>query len=125
MKHIAFVLTFALALTLPAFATSTSQPEHLSKKQLAALIATATTPAQHQRIADYYRPESDKLMAESNYHAAMAAAFRANPMTNNLKAAFRTVDHCEYLAKSLKAKAEKAEALALEHERMAEAAEHK
>lgn len=125
MKHIAFVLTFALALTLPVFATSTSQPEHLSKKQLTGLIATATTPAQHHRIADYYRAESDKLMGESNYHAAMAAAFRANPMTNNPKAAFRTVDHCEYLAQSLKSKAEKAEALALEHERMAQAAQQK
>lgn len=124
MKRIAFVLTFVLAITLPIFATSTSQPENLSKKQLSTLIATATTPAQHQRIADYYRAESVKLMAESNYHAAMAAAFRANPMTNNPKAAFRTVDHCEYLAQSLKAKAEKSEALALAHERMAEAAEH-
>lgn len=122
MKHTAFVLTFALALTLPAFATSTSQPEHLSKKQLATLIATARTLAEHQRIADYYRALSDKLMAESSHHAAMAAEFRANPATNNHKSQYGTVNHCEYLAQSLKAQAEKAEALALQHEQMAQAA---
>jgi hypothetical protein len=123
MKRIAFVLTFALALAAPTFATSTSQPEHLSKKQLAALIATARTPAEHRRIADYYRTQSDKLMAESNHHAAMAAEFRANPATNNHKSAYGTVNHCEYLAQSFKAKAEEDLALAREHERMAQAAE--
>lgn len=125
MKRIAFVLTFVLGLTLPVFAVSTSRPEHLSKKQLAALIATAKTPAEHQRIADYYLAESNKLLAESNHHAEMAVAFRANPATNNHKSIYGTVNHCEYLAQSLKAKAEKASALAQEHEGMAETAEQK
>lgn len=119
MKRIVIVLTFVLAVILPPFATCASNQDLLSKKQLAALVASARTPAEHQRIAAYYRAQSDKLLVESNQHAAMAAEFRANPATNNHKTAFGTVNHCEYLAHSLREKADKALALAQEHELMA------
>lgn len=125
MRRFAFVLTCVLAVTLPAFATSTSRQDPLSKKQLAALVATARTPADHQRIAVFYRAQSEKLRLESAQHAAMAAAFRANPATNNRKSEFGTVHHCEYLAHSLNVRAEKALALAQEHEQMAQASEPK
>ena len=64
-------------------------------------------------------------MAESYHHEEMAAAFAANPATNNHMSAFGTVNHCEYLARGLKVKANKGLALALEHERMVQAAEQK
>ncbi|HLY41872.1 MAG TPA: hypothetical protein VKR52_11700 [Terracidiphilus sp.] len=120
MKRIAIVVTFILA-TVPVFAAS-AQPEQLSKKQLAALVATAKTPADHQRIAAWYRVEAQQLLAASNDHARMAAAFRSNPSTNNGKFAPGTVNHCAYLAQSLKQQSEKARALAEEHEHMAESA---
>jgi len=66
--------------------------------------------------------QADKLLAESNDHAKMAAMFRANPVTNNQKRALTTVNHCEYLAQTLKEKSQKIRALADEHQRMAKAA---
>jgi uncharacterized protein YciW len=125
MKRIALILTFVLGLSFPAFAASNAQPDQLSKKQLAALIATAKTAAEHERIAAYYHTEAERLLTESNGHARMAAAFRSNPATNNDKRANGTVDHCAYLAKSLKDRSDKALSLAEEHERMARAAENK
>jgi hypothetical protein len=117
-------LVFAMTLTVSA---ATTQPtrEHLSKTQLSALIATAKTPAEHQRIADYYRAQSVDLLTQSEYHAQMAAGFKLNPSTNNDKFQRQTVNHCAYLAQSLKTQSVKAEALAKQHEEMATAAEQK
>ena len=120
MKRIAFIFALVLALAVPSFATS--NPERLSQKQLDSLIAGASTPAEHQRIADYYRAESARLLAEASAPAQMAAAFRANPVTNNEKTARGTVNHCEYVANTLRTKSAKARALAENHERMAHAA---
>jgi len=117
MKRIAIVLVAVLALTAPTFAA-----EQLTPAQLASLVASARTTTEHSRIADYYRAQADKLAAESNDHTKMAATFRANPATNNEKRVQATVNHCEYLAQTLKASSEKARALAAEHGQMAKAA---
>jgi hypothetical protein len=55
----------------------------------------------------------------------MAAGFKLNPSTNNDKFQRQTVNHCAYLAQSLKTQSVKAEALAKQHEEMATAAEQK
>lgn len=115
MKRISYVLLAVLTLTVPNFA------EQLTPAQLASLVASARTTADHARIANFYRAEADKLLSESRDHARMAAAFKANPATNNDKRAQVTVNHCEYLAQSLKAKSQKARALAEEHDAMAKA----
>jgi hypothetical protein len=119
MKRIAFVLAAIVALAVPTFA------EQLTPQQLAALLAGAKTTSEHVRIASYYRAQADKLLAESNDHARMAAAFRANSATNNEKRAQGTVNHCEYFAQTLKAKSEKLRAVAEQHDRLAQAAELK
>lgn len=116
MKRIAFVLIAVLAFTTSNFA------EQLTPAQLASLVASARTSADHARIANFYRAEADKLFAESQDHARMAAAFRGNVATNNNKRAQGTINHCDYLAKSLKARSQKARALADEHDRMTKAA---
>jgi hypothetical protein len=105
MKRIVLALTFVFVFALPTFATSSSQLEQLSKKQLAALVGTARTPKVLLRIANYYRTEANELLTESNHHLAMAAAFRANPVTSNPKSQFGTVNHCEYFVQSRKIKA--------------------
>jgi hypothetical protein len=117
MKSFAFVLVTVFALSVPSFAA-----EQLSPQQLASLVASARTSVEHERIANYYRNQADNLLAESNDHAKMAAAFRANPVTNNEKRAAATVNHCEYLAQSLKERSQKTRALAEEHQSMAKAA---
>lgn len=117
MKRITLVVALVCAFVVPTFAQSI--PEHLSKQQLNSLIASAATPAEHQRIANYFNAESERLTAEANDHAQMVATFRANPITSSDKMTRSTVRHCEYLVKSLNARSAKAREFAEEHERMA------
>jgi len=107
-----------------AFGQTANQPqaEKLSKQQLQSLIATAKTPAQHERIAQYYEAKAQSDLAQSKEHAQMAAEFKANNVTSSAKFANGTVNHCEYLAESFKKDAAKMEALAAQHEQMAERA---
>jgi len=124
MKRTIVVLSLLSVLSLAgtARAASTTSPEPLSKKQLAHLVATAHTPSEHQRIADYYRAESQSNLEQAMEHAQMAAAFRQNPATNNAKMSRSTVDHCQYLADNLKARAAQAARLADQHEALAKEA---
>jgi hypothetical protein len=123
MKN-ALVLTFALAAATMTFGQTANQPqaEKLSKQQLQTLIATAKTPAQHERIARYYEAKAQSDLVQAKEHAQMAAEFKQNNVTSSAKYANGTVNHCEYLAASLKKDAAKMEALAQDHEQMAERA---
>lgn len=56
-------------------------------------------------------------------HKKMAEEFRANPVTNSAKQQIGTVNHCEYLASSLRNRAEHFEQLAQQHKQMAEQAQ--
>jgi hypothetical protein len=129
MKHTFLTLSLAtvLAFTAAGHAQTAKQSkaENLSSKQLIALSSAAKTPAEHQRIADYYQAKSQDLLAQSNEHAQMAQAYRNNPVTNSSKAERGTVDHCTYLAVSLKARSVKMQELAQAHEQMAKDAGQK
>ena len=120
MKKVLIATALVLAITFPTFAASTSQTtEKLSKKQIATLTVQAKTPADHQKIADYYRAESRRLLAESYKHVWMGADYARNPV----KGVRNLSDHCTWLAKSLKAESVKDSLLADQHEQMAKAAE--
>src|ERR1017187_877489 len=53
--------------------------EHLSKHQLNTLIATAKTPADHQRIAQFYQAQAQDYLAQSKEHAREAEQSRNDP----------------------------------------------
>ena len=127
MKRSIVILSFALALifTASSQAQSTAKSEKLSEKQLLSLISTAKNPADHTRLADYYQAQSKDFLAESKQHEQMAAAYRKNPATNNSKFAAGTVNHCDYIAQSLKKDADQAQDLAKLHAEMATAATQK
>lgn len=101
---------------------SSSKPETLSKSELRSLMATASTPEQHARLARYYKAETQHYSAEARDHQQQAEQYKANPMTNNDKFRRGTVDHCEYIAESLRKKATKAQDLAQMQEGLAAAA---
>ena len=127
MKHLfrwvildASAAVLCAVLVVPAFAAPIYQvQEHLSKKQLAALVASANTPAEHERIAAYYGAESERLSAEADQDADMASKFLGNPAANNEKSVRGTVGHCISMERNLRAKSAKARALAREHRRLA------
>jgi hypothetical protein len=122
IASIALFATLAAAAQVPA-AQPTS--EQLTNRQVKTLIATASTPSDHERIARYYEAKALEYRAEAEKHDAMLTAFQANPALNNDKARPGTIGHCAYLAKSLKQRAAKAETLAQQQEQMARATQNK
>ena len=57
----------ALALAVPLAQPAVRQ-EKLTRKELKRPIASATTPADHERIAAYYRAEAQNLEAKQREH---------------------------------------------------------
>jgi uncharacterized membrane protein len=122
MNRTIATLSFATALAFTSFAAlAQTQPNSadLSKQQLLSLIASAKTPAEHIRIAQYYGAKAQDYLAQSKEHAQMAEEFKMNPVTSSSKFSAGTVNHCEYLAQNFKQKAEQMQKLEQEHEQMA------
>lgn len=112
------VLSLALVMTVAAFGQAPTKPEHLSKQQLNTLIATAKTPAEHQRIAQFYQAQAQDFLAQAKEHEAMVAAYKANPsLTAKNQAA--TINHCQYFVEKFKDLAAKSQELAQLHTQMA------
>ena len=129
MKRTFGIFAVALVLVISVVglisAAQQQKPEKLTKRQLLSLIATAKTPAEHQRIAEYYHAKAQEYLAEAKEHGEMAEAYKKNPMTNSSKFATGTVNHCEYFAQSFKEMAAKMQDLANRHEQRAKDAETK
>lgn len=127
------VALLTLAVTLLSFVPSSFAVEAQkisNKKELKALIKTAKTPADHLRIANYYREQAAKLTASSNEHVAMAKEYAKHPMFAALEAKQQAsfgqgASHCRRWAELDQQQAKEAEALAVLHEEMAKAAEQK
>ncbi len=122
---LAIVLVIMLSVVWQVSTAQQHKPEKLSKQQLLSLIASAKTPAEHRRVAEYYHATAQDYLAQAKEHAEMAEAYKKNPMTSSSKFATGTVDHCEYFAQSFKEMATKMQELADMHEQMAKDAEAK
>ena len=131
MKNVRFavaILVVALlsAVSIPSFA---EEQKPLTKNELKALLKTATTPADHQRIAAYYRQDSARLNAVAKEHSEFAAIYAKNPPFPALEAkhgaSVEGASHCKRWAELSAEQAREAEALAVLHEGMAKDAEKK
>ena len=96
--------------------------EHFTAKQLHHLMATARTPAEHERLANYFALKAQEYRAEAQMQARMLVSLMANSATNNDKAHFGTVDHCDFMFKSLIRRAQAADKLVVEQQQLAQAA---
>ncbi len=113
--------TLSALLLIPAAATMqravAQAGGRLSKKELRDLLTTAKTKADHQKIADHYKAESDRLIAEAKEHEEMAEMYRKNPPLLAAKHPWAVGEkHCRGIAERLRQAAEKATALAAMHE---------
>ena len=130
---IALMIVFLTLLSVaPAYAAAAQNSGTLSKKELKALLKTAKTPADHHRIAEYYRQRAQQLTASSKQHSELAETYAKNPQVPFIPAmvakpgyAFAGEAHCRYWAKRDAEGATKAEALAVRHEELARTAEQK
>jgi hypothetical protein len=114
-------------LLIPAAATlkqATAQTAaRLTKKELRDLLMSAKTKVDHQRIADHYRAEVDRLNGEAKEHEEMAVMYRQHPPLLAAKHPWAVGEkHCRGVAERLRQAAEKAKALVAMHEAMAKAA---
>jgi len=129
MKHKLFALIAMFMIATAALAqtpsATQSKPEHLTKQQLNTLIASAKTPAEHERLAQYYRAHASDYLAEAKDHESMVAAYKANSSLSNEKNRASTIGHCEYFVKTFKELAVKSQELATLHSQMAKDVEQK
>jgi hypothetical protein len=110
------LVVLALLLVVP-LAQPSGQQSKLSRKELKALIATAQTPFDHQRIAVYYRAEAEHLKAKQREHEEDLAEYYKNPSRYPSK--YPTMgDHCRSLAEYYEMAAKKALVLADMHEKL-------
>ena len=92
-------------------ACSTVQPVN----DIPAQIANATTPADHQRLAEYFTKKSADYEADAVLHERMVASYTFRP-----KGDFGSMaSHCRTLAAQFHASAREAKYLAAEHQTMA------
>jgi hypothetical protein len=111
-----FIGTILLAMTAAVAADS----RLLSKKEVKELVAKASTPQDHRKLAGHYEAKAKEYEAEAAEHAEMAKVFRARPTASESKrpGAADTAAHCESMAKSLVEAAKEARAMAVMHEEL-------
>lgn len=110
------LLATAALLTTP-FATA----QTLGKAELKKLVATASTPADHERIAKHFDAKAAQYETDAKDHEELAAEYKANPTGHELKHPMTglTAEHCLYFAKEARRAAEEARKVAADHRAMA------
>ena len=117
--NLASLVGGTLLLSEEGIAQVTGKP--LSKKQLADLVATAKTAADHRRLATHYRAVAANHALEAQEHLALAAKYKANPTTSESKrpGAPDTAAHCLMYAEHCRNAAKIMNEMAAMHEEMA------
>ena len=102
-------------------ASAQTSGQMLSKKQLADLVATAKTAADHRKLAAHYLAAAAKHEVEAQQHLELAAKYKANPTASESKhpGAGDTASHCLTFAEHCKKAAKMMRDMAAMHEEMA------
>ncbi len=93
----------------------------LSKKELKTLLATAQTPADHEKIAAYYQEKAKRLNAKAQEFSAQADFLATQPATVESKQGISSLStsHFRHWAKIYTEEAKESEALATQHDELA------
>jgi len=118
------------SLTIVSGAVADTSPS-LTKKELKTLLATAKTPADHARLAAYYRDTAQHLRAQEQEYSAQAASLATQPAAVEGKCtrsflpkqgtSCNSASHYSYFAKECAKKAKVAETLAAQQQQLSEA----
>ena len=116
-------ITFLLGVAGLSLAVAV-EPAELTRKDLKTAIATAKTPQEHQRIANYYKKEADRMLADATDHEELVAVYAKSGDRQGTKhpMAGQTVDHCKYFSDAARKAAQESRELAKLHEEMAKQA---
>jgi hypothetical protein len=112
-------ISFALLWGLAAVAETSPT---LNKKELKTLLATAKTPSDHQKIAAYYHDKAKRLNAKAQEFSAQADVLAAQPATVESKQGISglSASHFRYFARLYMEEAKDSEALAAQHDQLAQ-----
>ncbi len=102
----------------------------LTKKELKTLLATAKTPADHARLAAYYRNKAQHLRQEEQEYSAQAASLATQPTAVEGKCSrsflskqgtsCNSASHYKYFAEESAKKAKDAEAMAAQQQQLSQ-----
>jgi len=106
---------------LSQVASAQSSGQMLSKKQLADLVSTAKTAADHRKLAAHYLAAAAKHEAEAQEHRELAAKYKAHSTLSESKhpGAPDTAAHCITYAEHCKKAAQVMRDMAAMHEETA------
>jgi hypothetical protein len=122
------MLALFVAGSLPSWAGENKVPMKnvpvMTAREAKELIATAKAPKEHLKLARYFSQEADHFEAEAKDHDEMIEAYRKNPTpwASKTPGGVRTIEHCQFLAKSNREMAKAAHEMANAHEEMAKEA---
>jgi hypothetical protein len=119
-KRILAIAISALALT--GITTGADSTPKMGKREVKALIGSAKTAADHQKLATYFRQEAARLRAKQQEHEEEAAEYFKNPSNHPVPKYPTLGQHCRDLAANYKMAAEKVLTLAELHESLAKEA---
>ena len=97
-------------------------PPSINKKELKTLLATAKTPEDQERLAAYYRDKAQRLRAKAQEFSAQADYLATQPATIESKQGIscNCTSHYRYFSKLYTQEAGEAEALAAQHDQLAQ-----
>lgn len=118
-------LSLMTALAL-GFAFAADSTRAITKTEAKELIAKASTPEEHHRLATYFTQKADMMEAEAVEHEDLAKEYAKNPGIHAMKHPMSgtTAAHCKYFAQVARKAAAEDRALAAAHESMANNAKH-
>jgi len=120
LKNFAFVPALLLAFA-PSFASAQNmmqcQGPTPTTKEVKALIVSAKTAEDHNKLACYFRAEARAEDAKAKYHVEMSKLY-----VENTNEKHDMVAHCKQFADEARKAAESDNQLAAEHQKMAETA---
>jgi hypothetical protein len=112
------VMLITIVLTMALGASVSAQKEKpLTKGQAMNLISTATTPEQHEQLAQYFNQKAAKLEAEAKEHGELANAYHKGKTPNMQNAGL-----CEQASSDERKAAQEDRTIADAHHKMAEEA---
>jgi len=120
MKSLIMFAGLIVAAVLSTPAAVAQQEQAITKRQVKQLLASATSPEDHQKLAAYFAQEADRLTSQAATHAEEAVTREKTPNYFAVKSpAVFGPQHCRDQAARLRRDAAKAETLAEQHREMA------
>ena len=112
----------AVAQTSSSISTKDLKTLSISKKDLKTLLATAKTPADQERLAAYYRDKAQQLRVKAQEFSAQAVSMAGLPLVLESKRGIgcQCAFHYHYFSKLYAQQAKDADALAAQHDQLAQ-----